>query len=265
MTNESAIPEPPADGQLDRATDPEYAAICTKAVLALAFSIVGVAALLVAPFIVLPLAGLVLGLIALRQIKRSEGVLAGRGIALAAIGAGAAVALAASAYHANNWWKEHRMFTDLKDRSYEIVDDLVAGRYAEVYAMMPEEFRRRAGTGPEQFRARMAPLLKDAGQVVRRALISLQVLQTEDGQVLAPADMRVELERRYLQFTLWFKQMPDTTWELVGVSGDQTFDSLGKFGQPSEAPAEPAGPAPEPPAQSSPAPPAPPPPPVKTP
>ena len=51
--------------------------------------------------------------------------------------------------------------------------------------------------------------------------------------------MLVELERRYLQFTLWFQQRPDGQWELVGVAGTETFESLGKFGSasPDEAPA----------------------------
>ncbi|MBM4019442.1 MAG: hypothetical protein FJ288_14160 [Planctomycetes bacterium] len=207
-------------GDLDRATDPEYAAISTKAVMAAAFSVVGAAAFLAAPFIMMPVVGILLGLLALRQIRSSAGVLAGRGIAWAAVGAGAAVAIAAAAYHGHNWLAEHRMFSDLENRSYQVIDDIAAGRYADVYALMPEEFRRRQGAGPEQFRARLAPLMKDAGSIQRRALVTLQVTETEDGQVLAPAEMHVDLERRRLRFTIWFKQAADGKWELVGVAGE---------------------------------------------
>lgn len=244
MTSKPHNAEVARDGGLDRATDPEYAAISTKAVLALVLSLAGAGAFLAAPMLVLPMMGLVLGFAALRQIRRSEGVLAGRGIALGAVAAGTAVLVAATAYHAGAWLEEDRMFSALESRSYEITDDIIADRYAEVYAMMPEEFRGQAGAGPEPFRARMAPLLKGAGSVLRRSLVSLQVHQTESGQTLAPAEMRVELERRYLQFTIWFQQMPDGQWELVGVAGTETFESLGKFGSasPDEAPEDPPPP-----------------------
>jgi hypothetical protein len=241
------------DGGLDRATDPEYAAISTKAVLALVLSLVGAGAFLAAPVLVLAMMGLVLGLAALRQIRRSEGVLAGRGIALGAVAAGAAILAAATAYHGSAWLEKHRMFSDLESRSYEIADDIIADRYAEVYAMMPEKFRLQAGAGPEAFRARMAPLLGGAGSVLRRSLVSLQVLQTEGGQTLAPAEMRVELERRYLQFTIWFQQRPDGQWELVGVAGAETFASLGKFGSP-EPDEVPEAPPPPPSSRAAPTP-----------
>jgi len=65
--------------------------------------------------------------------------------------------------------------------------------------------------------------------------------------------MLVELERRYLQFTLWFQQRPDGQWELVGVAGAETFESLGKFGLP-EPDAAPAAPPPPPPGPAAPAP-----------
>jgi len=253
MTSKPHNADPIQDGALDRAADPEYAAISTLAVLAVGFSLVGAVALLAVPFIVLPLVGLLLGLLALRQIRRSEGVLAGRGIALGAVAAGAAILAAATAYHGSAWLEKHRMFSDLESRSYEITDDIIADRYAEVYAMMPEKFRGQAGAGPEQFRARMAPLLGGAGSVLRRSLVSLQVLQTEGGQTLAPAEMLVELERRYLQFTLWFQQRPDGQWELVGVAGAETFASLGKFGSP-EPEEAPAAPPPPPPGPAAPAP-----------
>ena len=240
MTSKPHNAEVARDGGLDRATDPEYAAVSTKAVLALVLSLAGAGAFLAAPMLVLAMMGLVLGLAALRQIRRSEGVLAGRGIARGAVAAGAAILVAATAYHASAWLAERRMLSDLESRSYEIIDDLIADRYAEVYAMMPEKFRGQAGTGPEPFRARMAPLLKGAGSVLRRSLVSLQVLQTEDGQTLAPAQMRVELERRRLDFTVWFIQSADGRWELAGVGGAEAFDSLGT----SESPAPDEAPAP---------------------
>ena len=217
------------DGKLDRATDAEYAAISTSAVLGLILSLAGAAAMLVVPLIALPVLGLILGIVAARKIRRSQGVIAGRPIAIAAIAIGAILTVAAAALHTSAWLHEREVLTGLETRAYAVVDDCLAERYQKVYEMMPEEFRKRQAAGPNQFRARLAPLLRDAGAVVNRSLMALQIVQNSDGTVIAPAEMRVELERRYLDMTIWFKETPDGNWDLVGVAAQETFDSLTKF------------------------------------
>jgi hypothetical protein len=218
----------PLDGQLDRAMDPEYAAISTMAVLGLASSLVGALAFMLPPLIVLPAMGLVMGVLALRKIRRSEGILAGRSIALAACMVGALVLAGSTAYHLHNWLSERQVLNDLTNRSYAITDDILAGRYDRVYNAMPEEFRQE-GRGAEDFRAHIAPALAGAGSVVRRVLLSLEVVRLEDGTVVAPAKVHVELERRYLEFKMVFKKSPAGTWDLAGVGVGETFESQAKF------------------------------------
>ena len=106
-----------------------------------------------------------------------------------------------------------------------------------------------AGGGLDGFRARIAPALAGAGSVVQRFLLSLEIVTTEDSMVLAPARVRVELERRYLEFKLVFRESPTGTWELLGVGAGETLDSQIKFAPPeseSKEPPESPPPAPKP-------------------
>ena len=240
----------PPDGQLDRALDPEYAAISTMAVLGLVAGVLGLLSFEMMPLVVLPALGLMMGLLALRKIKRSEGVLAGRGIAMAASVLGALVLTGSAGYHLQGWLSERRVLEDLSNRSYEITDDILAGRYEKVYNMIPEEFRRQRGRGPEAFRAQVAPALTGAGSVLRRTLMSLEIVATTDGAIVAPAKMRVELERRYVELQIAFMKSPAGTWDLVGAGAGETLESQFKFA--SEEP-EPKEPPPSPPPPAAPA------------
>jgi hypothetical protein len=229
----------PPDGQLDRALDPEYAAISTAAVLGLVSGVAGLLSFVVLPLVVLPAVGLALGLLAIRKIRRSEGILAGRGIAMAASVLGAFVLVGSTAYHAQGWLSERRVLEDLSNRSYDIMDDILAGRYAKVYNMIPEDFRRQQGRGPEEFRSHVEPVLAGAGSVLRRTLMSLEIIRTDDGAIVAPAKMRMELERRYLDFQFVFKQTPEGMWDLIGIGASETFESQVKFAPDEPEPKEP--------------------------
>jgi len=226
--------ELPKDGDLDRATDPEYAAVSTMAVIGLVAGVLGLAAVLAAPLVALPLAGFILSVMARRKIRRSEGVLTGLGITTAGILLGAAVTLAASAYHGYTSYGQHRILSDLEGRAYAVTDDLLAGRYDKVYERMPEDFRRQQAAGAQEFRSRFLPLFEGAGDFVQRSLMNLQRVPTDKGEVVAPAEVRVDFQRRSLDLTVWFRQKPQGDWELVGVGGQETFESQVKF--PSEKP-----------------------------
>jgi hypothetical protein len=230
----------PPDGQLDRAMDPEYAAISTTAVLGLIFSALGVLAIIVPPMAALSALGLVLGFTALRKIRRSEGSLTGRGIALAAFAAGAIVLVGSTAYQLQTWLSQRRTLEGLSARSYEITDDVLAGRYEKVYNLIPEDFRRQQGAGPQDFRGSLAPALAGAGSVVRRTLMSLEIIRTDDGAIVAPARMFVELEQRYLELQIVFKESPGGGWDLIGVGAGETFESKAKFAPDEPEPKEPA-------------------------
>ena len=243
----------PQDGQVDRALDPEYAAISTMAVLGLVAGVLGLLSFQMMPLIVLPALGLVMGLLALRKIKRSEGILTGRGIALGAAVLGGLVLAGAGGYHLQGWLSERRVLEDLSNRSYEITDDVLAGRYDKVYNMIPEDLRRRQGGSPAAFRAHVAPGFAGAGSILRRTLMSLKFASAEDGSLLASATMRVELERRYLDVQIVFRQSSAGTWDLIGVGVGETFESQIKFApdepepkSPPKAPPPPAAPAAKP-------------------
>jgi hypothetical protein len=245
------------DGELDRATDPEYASVSPMAVIGLVVSLVGLAvyaALLawnfisvdtvwkyevVTPVGVIPLAGLALSAAAGRRIRRSQGVLTGRRIARAGIVLGAAVAVTFAAVQGGAACHRHQVLATLEARALGVVDDLVADRYENVYRMIPEDFRRRQGNSLEQFREQFLPLFRGGGSLVTRELNSLQLALTAKGELIAPAEVRVTLTNRALDLSVWFHRAPGAQWELVGISGGETFESQMKH--PAEAvPAVPA-------------------------
>jgi len=246
------------DGALDRATDPEYAAINPLAVIGLIVGLLGAAAygaLLVWNFLskevvwvyqvlwaagLIPLTGFFLSLAAWRRIRRSEGVQSGRRIAVAGIVIGAAVTLIFGAIWFYGWREESRTLSALGARSYEIVDALAAGRYDDVYAMIPAGFRRRQAAGPQQFRDAFRPLFETVGPVVKRHLRSLQVFPMAEGSPIAPAEMRVDFRDRSLDLTFWFQRAADGSWEVVGISGGESFES--QMRHVSETPAPPIPP-----------------------
>lgn len=240
MTRLPTIPEPVSEAELDRATDPEYAAVSTAAVVGVIFGVLGFSAFVAAPFVGLSVLGAVLGIAALRKIRRSRGVLVGRKLAIAAISLGAATAALGGGYHAAVWLDARQTLQDLERRALDVTDALVAGRYDDVFAQLPEDFRRRE-KGPEEFRRRFVPLFEGAGKLVGHKLLSLQILATEKGETVAPADVRVELEQRVLELNLWFRLDDDGAWHLVGIGGQETLESAARH-HPEKAPTAIPGP-----------------------
>lgn len=227
------------DDRLDRATDPEYAAVCPLAVVAVIVAALAWIAFLKPPLVAIPIMALVLGLAALRKIRKSQGVLVGRKLALAAVVVGIAVAAAGGGKHLIVWLNEQRTLEDLKTQAAEAIDDILAGRYETIFERLPDDTPQRKA-GLEAFRRGLAGLFEGGGSLVERELMSLQVLPTERGVLVAPADMRVTLERRILQVTLWFRQEEDGGWRLAGVGGQETLESMTKHGDrggPAEVPA----------------------------
>lgn len=212
----------------DRATDAEYAPLSTTAVLALVFALVGTLGFVVFPALALSAVGLVLGLVAARKIRRSEGALVGRRAADAAVALSLLVLAAGGAHRGWKHFTEERLYGDLQARALEAADDLLAGRYERVFERFPQDWQKHQPGGADGLRRRLAPLFENAGDLVGRDLRFLQVLTTEDGQAVAPAEVRVELAQRILNLTLWFKQASDGRWDLVGVGGEETLESLGK-------------------------------------
>jgi len=262
----------PDKSQLDRGTDPEYAAVSSMAVIGLVVAVLGVWPLLLiskhwvepptslpdlvvmtAIFAAAPLVGLVLSLTALRQIRRSCGVVTGKRIALAGLAAGVLLVVAWAGWLTSQWQRNEQTLRDLEKTAYAVMDNLLAGRYEQVYERIPEEYRRRQPAGYRRFRAQMEGLFEGAGAPVQRRLLSLRIVQTEYGTLIAPAEIRVDLERRILQVSIMLGRNTAGRWELVGIQGGPTFESMMKHDTPSdrlpqeeENQVEPAAPEPAP-------------------
>ncbi|HET6441142.1 MAG TPA: DUF4190 domain-containing protein [Phycisphaerae bacterium] len=247
----------PKETQLDRATDPEYAAVSSAAAVSLVIAVLGIWPLLLisndwveppssvpdlvvslAIFAATPLVGLVIGLLAYRQIRRSHGVLTGTRLALAGVAVGAGLMLVWSGWLVYQWRQNDRILHELEATAYRIIDELIQGRYDDVYQRLPVERRKRQPGGSRLFRARMAQLFEGAGAVTDRRLMSLRLVPTEQGAYVAPAEMRVDLERRILQISLLLGLGPEEKWELVDLRGGPTFESMIKFDNPYDKPEE---------------------------
>jgi len=231
----------PSDSLLDRATDPEYAAVSVTAVSGLILSALGaVAVVLSAAFlVVVPLAGLVTSAIALHQVRRAKGVLTGRWLAIGGMVLGAALALVSGGRSLLAWHQEKTTLQELRNGALEAVDALAAGDYEKLLARMPPEMRAHRENILAELHQRFDPLFADAGRLVDRKLLSVEIRQTESGEVVAPARVRADLERRILEVTtFWAKaRRPapgEPTWQMVGGFGEETFESTTKFGTPEE-------------------------------
>lgn len=220
----------PSDGLLDRATDPQYAAVSPRAVLGLLLSAAGASALLAWPLVAVPLAGAIVSLWAYIRIRRSEGVLTGKGLALAGAILGGALALLAGGYHGARHLQERWTLQDLHARAFDVTDLLAKGRYGDVYARLAEA--RRAEVKPEVFASYCRGHFEGAGPLVKRDLMALRTLEDPQGETFAPAEMQVELERRILRVTVIFGHTSGGTWNLLGVQAEQTFESFMKYGGP---------------------------------
>jgi hypothetical protein len=261
--------------QLDRATDPEYAAVSSAAAVGLVIAVLGVWPLLLisnnwieppsslpdlfvtlAVFAAAPLVGLVVSLMAYLQILRSYGVLTGKRLALTGAAVGAALILVWAGWLVYQWRENDRILRELEATAYRITDELIQGRYDDVYQRLPVEFRKRQAGGSRLFRARMKQLFEGAGAVTGRRLMALRVVPTEQGAYVAPAEMRVDLERRILQISLTLGLGMEGKWELIGFGGGPTFESMMKYDNPYDNP-ETEKSAPAPPAAEKPAEPAP--------
>lgn len=220
----------PNDGLLDRATDPQYAAVSPRAVLGLLLSAAGLSAPAAWPLVAVPLAGAVLSAWAYRRIRRSEGVLTGKGLALAGLILGLALAVLGGGYHGVRLLRERWTLADLRARALDVTDRLVAGRYDDVYALLPAE--RQAQVTPAAFAAYCRGHFEDAGPLVKRDLMALRIIEGPNGRPFAPAEVQVGLQRRILRVAVIFEQTPAGTWDLLGIQAEPTFESFMKFGGP---------------------------------
>jgi len=217
------------DADLDRATDREYAAVSVLAVVAVMLAALGVSALLAPPLVAVPVLAAVLGLAALRRIRRSRGVLTGRRLAMTALAVGAGLVLAAGGYHGWQWYGKYRTLTSLQAQTHTVMDRIAAREWTEAFEQIsPESPQRKAGIDP--FRQRLTGLFAGAGEPVGRKLRALQILRTEREEAVAMAEVRLRLQKRTLDFNLWYQPDGAGGWRFVGMGGRETFESASRRG-----------------------------------
>ncbi len=220
---------PPTDTGLDRATDPEYAAVSPVAVFGLIISVLGISAFVAVPLLAAPVVGVILSAVARVRVRRSAGVLTGRWLATAGLVLGVAFTGTATGWHIYRHVSERLELEALAERTEEITDLLLEGRYGEVYALLPEDFRARPGVSERGFAAAMRQMFEGGGELVERKLLALRIAEGERGELLAPAEVQVRFERRILAVRFGFTRAGGE-WTLLGVRAEPTFASRMEFG-----------------------------------
>lgn len=259
-------PQPTDAERLDQALDPEYTAISPLAVLGLVISLFGLwapaalatgrlappadridLAIRLAVVVAVPLVGFVASAVGLAKIRRSEGVLTGEGFARAGLVLGAALAALSALFLTVRYVGVQSRLNDLRDRAYAVTDELLEEDYGALFERMPPELQDRV-KAPESLRRAFSPAFRGAGAVRKRELMALRLFEDEErGALVAPAEMRIELERRILRLRILFEQLPEGEWALRGLRPEYTFESMTRFGPPQETPSPPPpAPPPEP-------------------
>ena len=214
-----------AGGAVDRATDPEYAAVSPLAIMGLVFALTGIAAFFVAPLVAVPLLGFAVSLAAWRRIRRSEGVVTGQSLAQVGIALGAALALASAAYHLETFREQRQSLHLVEAKANEAVQAIIDKDYQKVYLSMPEDFRARQAGTEKDFAAALEAWFKDAGAFKEQNLLALTQVPTKEKRLIQKAQVRVDLQKRSLEFLLWYLQDQTGEWRLVGVACGESFDS----------------------------------------
>jgi len=138
----------PDEAHLDRAVEPEYAAVSIAAIAALVLAVVGLVAFKPSQpplplasrgwfqlpiLLLIPVAAVAVALGSLRSIRRSEGTKAGQPLALAALVLALATAAGSTGFHAVRQYREHERMQSLVAASSYWLDLLLREHYRTVF------------------------------------------------------------------------------------------------------------------------------------
>mgnify|MGYP003870224925 CR=1 FL=1 len=172
----------------------DYVAINAAAVTAALLGLASALALWVGVFLALSVAGIVCGLVALRQIRNSNGTQGGTWLAVAGLGLSL---LFAGTTFAREW---RRQAANREDRQQveqvvaQLEQRLKEARWAEVYAMFDGWYRSRVT--PEQFEARFGKIVEALGQIQSaRTTGVIEFSRMPDGQRTAETKLVVQFAR----------------------------------------------------------------------
>jgi hypothetical protein len=150
-------------------TNLDYVALNQTAIVAVVFGVLSLLAFVSPVLLVIPLVGVVVGVVAIRQINASAGTQAGRGMAIAGLalsallGGGAAAREVISAASAGG--DKARIAATLA----ELGADVREGKYREAHALFDDEFRARVKLAKFEstWRALQAPAPAGVGPLER--------------------------------------------------------------------------------------------------
>jgi len=242
----SAEPAAPRDdAHLDRAVEPEYAAVSVMAILALILTGVGALAMLPrqayvgipgvtyrAPILlVLPVASLLFALVARRKIVRSEGTLVGLRAATAAVTLSAVFVAGSVALHGYLQHRQYSLNQALLTETQGYLDRLLNGDYESVYREMAANNPGivSEGLSPTVFGEMVGSRLKGGGDYYGRRLQNQGVTVPDDaadgGEIRGYVTHRFLFKRGAVDLNFIFAEQ-DGRWKLMLVKPSMAFEFL---------------------------------------
>jgi hypothetical protein len=233
------------DAHLDRAVEPEYAAVSVMAILALILTGVGALAMLPqqayvgipgvtyrAPILlVLPVASLLFALAARRKIVRSEGTLVGLRAATAAVALSALFVAGSVALHGYLQHRQYSLNQAILTETQGYLDRLLNEDYESVYREIAANNPGivSEGLSPTAFGEMIGSLLKQGGDYYGRRLqnqgVTMPEDTTEDGEIRGYVTHRFLFKRGAVDLNFIFAQR-DGRWKLMLVKPSMAFEFL---------------------------------------
>lgn len=209
----------------------DYVAINSLAIVTLVLGVATVLAIAWMPLILVGLAGIVCGVMAIRQINRSNGTQTGKGLAM--MGMLLSVVLAGSAVGLS-WAKEAALNPDRQAINEMVArfGQLIAKRdYAGAYDLFDAEFKTGSevlrGYSLPEFEAMFKPLQEqdnETGPLIEaRGNDMFSFLSLPDGTRLASTNVIFRFEkdvadpRTIARVQFDFRRQPDGTWKIMGI------------------------------------------------
>lgn len=162
----------------------EYVAINVPSVVALLLGIASVAVLLGDVMLLVPLAGLVCGIVAVRQIHNSNGTQSGRGLAWAGIVLSLAFAGLWTTLTVRDYLARQRARTEIGQLVDRFSDAVKASKWDEAWSLFSPEFKLR---------------IKDNQATFRAAIQRIQAIQT--GSTTRPVLKLTQIKAGTVQFS----------------------------------------------------------------
>jgi len=216
--------------RLDRAIDHEYAAVSTLAVLSLVLGLLSLPALALA-FVssfkywllnLIPLAAVVLASAGLYRIRRSEGTLAGRRIAMVGLALGGLLLLSGIVLHGHRHLERRAYRAEVREAAFAQFKDFAPEGLGRLYDRFGESFRAKVWR--EGFVGYLAGLSRGAGEIQKREVISIDLFPRDEGDISARVFFRLRGKSRCIDMRVWFERVGEGEWRPLSVSAGWAFE-----------------------------------------